>query len=90
MSDIYLVIAVGYEGIDSIYRGFLTPDEAVNYYNYLVNQKETEAKKATDSLSARWARESIERLCIMRGSEREDFECVCKELGVGPNKLVLF
>jgi len=101
MTGIYIVVQVGYEGIESINRGFMTPDGAVTYYNQLLKEIEAE-------LTARWREDDFlpeeqtadelkerikgrqSRVCIRRGSETEEFKCVCKELGVGPDELILY
>lgn len=90
MTDIYLVIEVGFEGINTIYRGFLEPEKAVAYYKTLVEEKEKEAGNAEDEREKRWISGSIKRLCIRRGSETQNFECVCGELDIGPGELVLY
>jgi len=91
MTDIYLVIEVGFEGLKAIYRGFLDPDQAVDYYKTLVEEKEKEAaENAEDELDMKYMLDSIKRLCIRKGSETEDFRCICGELGIGPGELVLY
>jgi len=90
MTDIYLVIEVAGEGIDTIYRGFLDPDQALVYYKRLVEEKNKEAEAAEDEWDRKFILDSVKRLCIQKGSEKEEFDCVCRQLGLEHEEPILY
>ena len=83
MTDIYIVIEVGYEGIEEIYRGFLNPYDAVEFVKKtkqdILNDIEENGR---DDFDKEWMLKRVQRLCVMKGDENHEFECVCKDLGV--------
>ena len=79
MTDIYLVVQVGYEGIDELYRGFLNPDDAVEFVKETKKNIESHIEEEPDRA---WMINKVKRICVMKGDENHEFECVCSELGV--------
>ena len=103
MIDIYLVIQVGYEGIDSILRGFIDSKQALQFYEE-EKKRILESKDEEYSLMDEedneiihpgrgnyWRKKKADRLCIQKVTDTEGAKCVCRELGL-PEKeeLILY
>ena len=100
MSDIYIVIKCGFEGIEKILRGFTNPNDAINlikkererYNNPSKDDDEVsyyfylqQDEVLEDKADAdKWLELEKRSYCIQRDSG-DGFECVCKELGVELN-----
>ena len=92
MTDIYVVVQVGHEGIDELYRGFLNPEAAIEFVKETKKNIQAHVEEEPDR---EWMLNKIKRICVRKGDEHHEFECVCQELGVDKildieGELVLF
>jgi len=92
--DTYLIIEVGYEGINGILRGFNDPKQALQFYEE-EKTRILESKDEEYSLMDEEDNEIIhpgrggnrrkrraDRLCIQKVTDIEPAKCVCRELGL--------
>jgi hypothetical protein len=101
--EIYLVIEVGYEGIDNILRGFSNPKQALQFYED-ERKRILESKDEEYSLMDNedneiihpgrgkyWREKKADRLCIQKVIDTESAKCVCRELGLPEkNEMILY
>jgi len=95
MTDIYIVVKCGHEGIESLLRGFTDPDDAVELINKERARYDNPSKDDVEfsyyfhllknGVNKETADKHLEAEkrahCIQRDSG-DGFECVCEELGV--------
>ena len=97
MTDIYIVIKCGYEGVESILRGVTNSEDAVALINKERTRYDNPSKEddegeyyfylqqdgiLEDKKDAdKWLERQKRSYCIQRDSG-EGFKCVCSELGV--------
>ena len=89
----YLLIEVGYEGIDELIYLTDDPKKILDVRKRAINWKIAESNyraRAKRWGMKRWRtdKELSERFCIMRW-EGHRFECVCREFGIG-NGTILY
>lgn len=91
MTETYLIIEVGHEGIDDILRGFSDPKQALQFYEEekkrILESKEDEYS-LMDGLSSGkdYRTDRVDRLCIQKVTDTESAKCVCRELGLPEKK----
>ena len=96
MTEIYIVIQCGYEGIENLGRGFTDKDKAIAQINLERSKYDNPDKddiemsyyfyqldelNHTKEQMKKWVEGEKRRWCIQRDSG-DGFSCVCKELGV--------
>jgi len=103
MTEVYLILEVGYEGIDGILRAFLDPKQALQFYE----EEKTRILESRDEKYSLmdvedneiihpgrgkyWRKQKAERLCIQKVTNTEQATCVCQELGLPPKEeLILY
>lgn len=104
MIEIYIVVKIGPEGIESLGKGFIDSKKAIEYItkqrskydNPSEEDEETSfyfflKQEAKDPERAeRWLERQKRAYCIQRDSG-DGFECVCKTLGVNlDGEMVLY
>ena len=94
MSEIYVVVKTGCEGIDELCYATTDPKEAVRAIKKLRLQilKEKEKAKKRDAKNGRQLEERLydftydpDFYCVQKWDGKK-FNCCCKELGVSPSK----
>lgn len=94
MHESYLIVACGYEGIDSIVGAFATGEEAAKKLKAwrplcLKCKGEYPEEEGYTIAKQLWSVEP-NRLCIQRVSSESSAQCCCNEFGVGPDELLLY
>ena len=102
MTEIYLVIEVGYEGIEGILRGFLDSKQALQFYGEekkrILESKDKEYSLMDEEDNEiihpgrgnQWRKRRADRLCIQKLSDTEEAKCVCRQLGIKTEELILY
>ena len=75
--EIYVIVYVGYEGIDEIVHATTDREEAVRVIKELRKKAEKDPDREPD------------RYCVMKKG-KEGYECACAELGVPPKIRVIY
>ena len=98
MTETYLIIEVGYEGIDDILRGFSDPKQALQFYEEekkrILESKDEEYSLMDEEDNEiihpgrgnQWRKQRADRLCIQKVTDTESAKCVCRELGLPPKE----
>jgi hypothetical protein len=84
---VYLVVEVGYEGIDGILRAFSDPKDALKFFEEkkkLILESKDKEYSLMDEFSdgEQYRKDRAERLCIQIVSNTEEAKCVCQLLGL--------
>lgn len=92
MNEPYIIIRVGFEAIDKLVYLIGNPDEAVNIRERAIKVALAEVNISCKKTGVRRIftdKEIAERFCIQKWTGNK-FECVCKELGVKIDEMVLY